>query len=219
MNGPSTRAASCRPDDAVLEIRQSAPGADPRSFRSGRAARMGCVASARAGSLIRECVIRNGVGTRRAPLVPSGSRPARSIRSTALLPVISASAWMLVTSTLSARQIAGDRVSAGRGVRYDGNRLECCVPGRVDDQVGRGDLRRQARIDRQRRLARAQQRVDRAPTTAAVDVDALRSGQRPVDQVDLADRGSGAPRRRSPPRSPAAGRPRRWRRARRWCRR
>ena len=48
--------------------------------------------------------------------------------STALLPAISASAWMFVMSSLIARRFAGDRL-AEPGVRYDGNRLECCVPG------------------------------------------------------------------------------------------
>ena len=48
--------------------------------------------------------------------------------STALLPVISASAWMLVMSSLIAPQVAAI-ASLRPGVRYDGNRLECCVPG------------------------------------------------------------------------------------------
>jgi hypothetical protein len=48
--------------------------------------------------------------------------------STALLPVISASDWMLVMSSLIAERFPA--IAALRpGVRYDGKRLECCVPG------------------------------------------------------------------------------------------
>jgi hypothetical protein len=48
--------------------------------------------------------------------------------STALESGISASSWMFVIRSLSAvrfRAIA----APSAGVRYDGNRLECCVPG------------------------------------------------------------------------------------------
>jgi hypothetical protein len=45
-----------------------------------------------------------------------------------LLPEISASDWMLVISNLIADRFAAI-VALSPGVRYDGNRLECCVPG------------------------------------------------------------------------------------------
>jgi hypothetical protein len=45
-----------------------------------------------------------------------------------VLPVISASVWMLVTRSLMARRFAAI-ASDNPGVRYDGNKLECCVPG------------------------------------------------------------------------------------------
>ena len=48
--------------------------------------------------------------------------------STALLPAISASVWMFVMSSLIARRLRA-MASLSPGVRYDGNRLECCVPG------------------------------------------------------------------------------------------
>ena len=47
---------------------------------------------------------------------------------------------------LDRAQVAGDRLARARCVRYDGNRLECCVPGRIDDQVGAADLFDQPRV-------------------------------------------------------------------------
>ena len=72
-------------------------------------------------------MIRQGVGNATRPFFFQVEQ-APSMMSTALLPVISASDWILVMSSLIADRLAAiDALSPG--VRYDGNRLECWVPG------------------------------------------------------------------------------------------
>ena len=69
--------------------------------------------------------------------------------STALLPEISASAWMLVTSSLIA--VRFDAIARLRSLR-EVRREQARVLGarRVDDQIGRGDALAQARVERHR---------------------------------------------------------------------
>ena len=58
-------------------------------------------------------------------------------------------------------------------------------PRRVNDQIGAGDLRHQAAVDRQDRLALGKERVRSG--AAGPRERPLGRGQRPIDEVDLAD--------------------------------
>ena len=123
--------------DAFFVVRRPAPAADPRCDSSRPSGTYG----ARFGAAPdRSQVVGDQARRRRSTRCPaaSGSNSARSIDVDGLLPVISASAWMFVTSSLIALRFAAIASPARRQVRREQARV--LRARRVDDEVGVGDL-------------------------------------------------------------------------------